>query len=125
LSRLKRRGEEPKHGPRLLVFDLKTGKELTLSDEPTDKRKYTVRLYFTEPDGLKAGERRFSVAILGREVLKDFDIVKESGGPGRALMREFKGITAAEEMTVTFRVGVGSPLLCGIEILAEETQGKK
>jgi outer membrane protein assembly factor BamB len=105
-----------------------SGITVTLSDEPTDQRQYTVRLYFAEPDGLKAGQRRFSVAILGREVLKDFDIVKESGGPNRLVMREFRGIVASVEMAVTFQAGppgVAGPLLCGIEILAEEAQRKK
>lgn len=33
VSRLKRRGEEPKHKPRLVVFDLKTGSELWSTEE--------------------------------------------------------------------------------------------
>jgi outer membrane protein assembly factor BamB len=33
LGRLKRRGEEPKHGPRLVAFALQTGKELWTNDE--------------------------------------------------------------------------------------------
>jgi outer membrane protein assembly factor BamB len=33
VSRLKRRGEEPKHKPRLVVFDLKTGAEVWSSEE--------------------------------------------------------------------------------------------
>jgi outer membrane protein assembly factor BamB len=33
LSRLKRRGEEPPHKPRLVAFDLKTGKELWSTDQ--------------------------------------------------------------------------------------------
>jgi len=33
VSRLKRRGEEPKHKPRLIVFDLKTGQELWSTEE--------------------------------------------------------------------------------------------
>jgi outer membrane protein assembly factor BamB len=86
---------------------------------------YTVRLYFAEPDGLKAGERVFSVAIQGKEVVKDFDIVKESGGGNRTLMREFTGIAAIDELTLTFRATTGAALLCGVEILAEPPKGKK
>jgi hypothetical protein len=33
-----------------------------------------VRLYFAEPDRLKAGERVFGVSLQGQEVVKDLDI---------------------------------------------------
>ena len=87
-------------------------------------RKYTVRLYFAEPDDVQSGQRLFDIAIQGREVVKGFDIVKESEGPRRSLVREFKGIFAIDDLTVTFRpvagAAVSSPVLCGIEILADE-----
>ena len=105
-----------------------SGITVNLSDEAAERRKYTVRLFFAEPDRLKVGERVFHVSILGREVLKDFDIVKESGGSNRSVVREFKDIVVSDELTVTFRAvppSVAAPLLCGIEILAEEPQGKK
>jgi outer membrane protein assembly factor BamB len=92
-------------------------------------RKYTVRLVFAEPDNLPAGKRLFDVAIQGKEVLSGFDVAKEAGGAGRSLVREFKGILAREEIAVRFAPTAGAeiavPLLCGIEILAEEPAEKQ
>jgi hypothetical protein len=94
-----------------------------LSAARTSPHKYTVRLYFVEPDGLKPGQRLFDVVVQGQEMLKGFDIAKESGGPMRALVREFKGVAAAEELVVPFRPTPGAQVeaavLCGVEIIAE------
>jgi hypothetical protein len=85
--------------------------------------KYTVRLHFVEPDRVQAGERVFHVSLQGREVLRDFDIVKEAGGSNRALVREFSGIAAREELVVGLTPAAAArisvPILCGIEIVAE------
>jgi outer membrane protein assembly factor BamB len=84
-------------------------------------RTYTVRLYFIEPDRLPPGRRRFDVALQGRPVLKDFDISREAGGPNRTLVKEFKGIKVAKELTVTLRPSdpASVPVLCGVEALAD------
>jgi outer membrane protein assembly factor BamB len=100
---------------------------LKLSNGTLEARNYTVRLYFAEPDDLEAGKRVFNVAIQGHEALKDFDIVKESGGRNRTLVREFTGISATDQLSVTFRAATkdaAPPLLCGIEIVAEEPARK-
>jgi outer membrane protein assembly factor BamB len=101
---------------------------VTLGKE-TAARKYTVRLHFAEPDDVNAGERVFDVLLQKQEVLRGFDIVKESGGRNRALVREFRGVSAGDTLTVAFRQapGVAAPaLLCGVEIVAETTeQGKQ
>ncbi|MBL8799492.1 MAG: PQQ-binding-like beta-propeller repeat protein [Planctomycetia bacterium] len=87
------------------------------------ERLYTVRLHFAEPDGLKAGQRPFSIAIQGQTVLADFDIAREAGGPGRCVVKEFKGVKIAKELTLTFTPSPGAevkvPLICGLELLAE------
>src|SRR5262249_49491773 len=89
-----------------------------LSKQPT-KATYTVRLHFLEPDRLPPGQRVFSVALQGQEVLKDFDIARAAGGPNRAVVREFRGIAVRTGLTVTFRPSasapVGAAVLCGIE----------
>ncbi|HXG11654.1 MAG TPA: PQQ-binding-like beta-propeller repeat protein, partial [Gemmataceae bacterium] len=90
-----------------------------LAEQADSERCYTVRLHFVEPDRLKPGQRVFSVALQGQEVLKDFDIVKEAGGPNRALVKEFKGVKAANDLRVTLTPTAGEPVLCGIEIVAE------
>ena len=87
--------------------------------------RYTVRLHFAELDDVKPGQRVFDVKLQGQTVLKDFDILKEAKAPLTALVKEFKGIKAAEALTLEFVSAAkdatpeNAPLLCGLE-LAEE-----
>ncbi|MBM4018492.1 MAG: hypothetical protein FJ288_09235 [Planctomycetes bacterium] len=83
-------------------------------------RRFTVRLYFAEPEERKAGERVFSVAIQGKEALRDFDIVREAGGPRRGVVKEFKGVEAGGGVVVTLVPRAGRTLLCGLEIAGGE-----
>jgi outer membrane protein assembly factor BamB len=96
-----------------------TSATLTLGDKGGPLRNYTVRLYFVEPDSFKAGERVFGVGLQGRQVLKDFDIIREAGEPNRVVVKEFKGVRVWNELTVSLSPSVGIPVLCGIEITAE------
>jgi outer membrane protein assembly factor BamB len=88
------------------------------------KMTYTVRLHFLEPDRLPPGQRVFSVALQGKEVLKDFDIACVAGGPNRAVVREFRGVPVTHGLRVTLRPSPIAPVraavLCGIEVRAEE-----
>ena len=89
----------------------------------SQSRRYTVRLHFIEPDGLLPGERRFDVTLQGQQVLSELDIAQEAGGPARALVKEFRGVQVKKDLTVTLTPGAGaktgSPVLCGIEVVAE------
>ncbi|MBI2438056.1 MAG: hypothetical protein HYV36_04485, partial [Lentisphaerae bacterium] len=70
---------------------------------PVAPRAFTVRLHFAEPDAnAQPGERVFDVKLQGQTVLKSFDIVKASGAPRTALIKEFKGIKAAGELALEF-----------------------
>ena len=84
---------------------------------------YTVRLYFAEPEPLRAGQRVFSVLIQGKTVLADFDVAREAGGPQRALVRQFPGVGVTGELTVGLRGSKATPehppILCAIEATAE------
>jgi hypothetical protein len=85
-------------------------------------RPYTVRLYFAEIEGCEIGRRLFNVSLQDRQVLEAFDIVKEAGGANRPVVKEFKGIKVKDDLRVTLTpasAGQASPLLCGIEIIAE------
>lgn len=86
-------------------------------------RPYTVKLYFAELDNLPAGKRVFNVEIGGKQVLADFDVVKEAGGPARTLIKEFKGITAQGNLIVRLTPAAGAevraPILAGLELIAE------
>jgi len=86
-----------------------------------DTAAYTIRLYFAEPRAdAKVGERAFSVKLQGKEALRDFDVVKEAGGPRRGIVEEFKNVRVADVLTVELRAKAGAPLLCGLEAVIEK-----
>ena len=49
-----------------------------------------VELFFADTYWSEAGRRVFDVALNGQTVLENFDIVKESGGKGRVLVKSFE-----------------------------------
>lgn len=87
---------------------------VTLDKDAKAATPYTVRLYFMEPT---ERARRFGVSLQGAEVLKDFDILREAGGPLRSVVKEFKGVSAAKELKIAF---TGEAILSGVEIEAEQ-----
>ena len=92
--------------------------------EPAEPRLYTVRLCFAEPAEKAPGERVFDVSIEGRRVLKDFDVVKAAGGPGRSVVKEFRSVRLGEALKLELAPSPSAPkckpLLCGVEIVAEK-----
>ena len=83
---------------------------------------HTVRLHFAEPEGLKTGERVFSVSLQGKIVLENFDVAKEAGGAMRAVVKEFKGVGVADAVDIKLipiAGKKGGPILSGVEIFAE------
>ena len=93
---------------------------VTLAEKAAAARPCTVRLHFAEPAAsAKAGERVFTVSLQGKDVLRDFDIVKAAGGPRRAIVKEFRNVKIAGDLTVEFTAKTGKPLVCGIEVVAE------
>ena len=92
-----------------------TSLTLTLDKAAKEEQNYTVRLHFVEPDGLAAGQRTFDVTLQGQEILKDFDICREAGGPDKSLVKEFT-VAASTELKLKFARKKGLPLLCGLEV---------
>jgi outer membrane protein assembly factor BamB len=80
-------------------------------------RAYTVRLHFLEPDGLEPGKRTFNVSLQDEVVLEKFDVSREAGGPGKPLVKQFKGVLASTELVLTFE---GPAVLSGVELTAED-----
>jgi outer membrane protein assembly factor BamB len=97
------------------------------SQEPLLKVDYpplphTVRLHFSEPEGLAPGVRVFDVALQGKIVLESVDIAKETGAAGGTLVREVRGVVIGGELRVQLTSCAGSkapPVLCGIEFIAD------
>jgi len=83
-------------------------------------RAYTVRLHFCEPENLKAGQRVFDVRLGGKSVLEEFDVVATTGVRRKAIVREFKKVSATTELTIDLVARTGIPILNGVEIVAED-----
>ena len=98
--------------------------EISLS-QPAEKDSYTVKLHFAELENRKPGERLFHVRLQGREVLHDFDIAQEAGGVDTPVVKTFAKIPVEGVLTVEcIPSSPGTkapPLLCGIEIVLEES----
>ncbi|MBI5722402.1 MAG: PQQ-binding-like beta-propeller repeat protein [Planctomycetes bacterium] len=92
---------------------------LSLAQDDAKARPYTVRLYFAEPDEVKADERVFSISVQDQIKIEDLDIVRETGGPRRLLVKELKGINVKGELKITFTPKNGAALICGVEAIAE------
>jgi hypothetical protein len=87
---------------------------------PAQRRPFTVRLYFAEPQELPPAARVFSVTLAGREVLHNFDIVREAGRACQGLVREFRGIPLTDALELGFHAHTSKPaLISGVELIEE------
>lgn len=84
-------------------------------------RPHTVRLHFLEPDAnVQPGERKFDVVLQGQTVLRDLDVVAESGGAMREVVKSLPRIAIGDRLTVELRPKSSrEPVLSGIEIAVE------
>jgi len=65
----------------------------------------------------------FDVSLQDRQVLRDFDMAKTAGGSMGAIVREFRGVTADGQLTITLKRRSNRPtVLCGIEIVREQQE---
>ena len=96
---------------------------IALAKEADYKGIYTVRLYFAEPEQGQASGRIFDVAIEGRKVLAEFDIVAEAGGSRRSVVKEFSDVRIGRDLTIILTASGSAKgcktLLCGVELIAE------
>jgi hypothetical protein len=90
--------------------------------EPPKPRRFTVRLHFAELDDPQPGRRVFDVALQGKTVLDNLDILREAGGKDRALVKEFRDVEASDQIVIDLtphrQPGDGGlpPLISGIEV---------
>lgn len=93
---------------------------VSLDDEdPAEQRPYTVRLYFSETEGVPAGERVFDVSVQDGPTITNLDVAAETDESDRVLVKEFQEIQAGRELKITLTSSVGRTVLCGVEIVAE------
>ena len=82
---------------------------------------YTVRLHFAETyEGIEAaGERVFSVKINGQAALTDLDVLKETGGLAKPLVKTVAGLEVPDgTIKIEFVANVQNPEINAIEVLA-------
>lgn len=116
--RRKAEEEEPKW--RLAASGALGVESVTIPLGRKEDASYTVRLCFAEPENFQAGQRVFDISVQGKPVFKDFDIVKEAGGPNRIVVKETQGVEASDQLQVTLKANAGKTLICGIQVLLEE-----
>jgi len=105
------------------IGNIPTWEEDKIEGAFEEPKPYTVRFYFAEIAGCRAGRRIFDVSLQGKKVLNDFDIAEEAGGTNRSVVREFRGILVKDDLRITLtpaEAAQAQPLLNGIEIIAEE-----
>ncbi|MBA7483213.1 Outer membrane protein assembly factor BamB [subsurface metagenome] len=97
-----------------------------LLSKADESAEYTVRLYFADFDNEQAGKRPFDIKLQGQVVLDGFDIVREAGGPCKAIVRQFRGIAVSDNLEIelvaqdkNLSSKNGVPVLCGVEVLRE------
>ncbi len=86
--------------------------------EDDQVRRYDLRLHFAEPAEIKPGQRVFSVAVEGRPVIANLDIVRAAGGVQKPLVRELKHVEVQGALDISFSASRGKPLVCGVELIA-------
>ena len=94
-------------GARRVILAVKEGKT------------YTVKLHLLEPDALAVGQRVFDVALQNKRVLRDFDIVKQTGGPRRATTQVFTTYADDAKIVIDLKPKTSRPaVLSGVEVIA-------
>ncbi|MFA5206687.1 MAG: malectin domain-containing carbohydrate-binding protein, partial [Lentisphaeria bacterium] len=85
-----------------------------LAELPDDA--YTLELGFCDGYSTEAGQRLFDVVVNGETVLPEFDIVREAGGPRRAVSRTFAVRPQQGGITVDFVWRLTSPSLSRLRL---------
>ena len=102
---------------------------IRLAKKSGKERSYTVRLYFADPEDLLPNNRVFNISIQGKQVLKNLDIIKETGASYKTLVKEFKNILIKDNLNVEFNpsdiLNKNAPIISGIEIFTEEIDNLK
>ena len=96
---------------------------------PVATGKYAVTLYFAEtyfgpenPGRSGAGSRLFDLYCNGREILHNFDILKEAGGANRALAKTFRDLVPNPQgkLILTFVPVKNYACINAIQVTSEE-----
>jgi hypothetical protein len=77
-----------------------------------------------ELESIAEGERIVNVEVQGKQVLKNFDIIKEAGGIERDIVKTIEGIRVKDKLIIRFIPSKSAPnskaILSGIEIISND-----
>jgi len=90
---------------------------------PVANGEYGVTLRFAEIQYWVAGQRIFNVSINNQTVLSNFDVLAQTGGPQRAIDRQFPVSVTNGQITIQLTRVVAEPALNGLEITTASTTG--
>jgi outer membrane protein assembly factor BamB len=94
--------------------------EITLAkDQTVPESTYTVKLYFSELENKKPGERVFDISIQDTKVAEGFDIVAEAGKPDKEVVKQYHGIKAGQSLKLDLVPVRGNTIISGIELIQE------
>jgi len=89
------------------------------------ERKYTVRLHFAETGAYIADRPAFDVELQGELVLSGSALVKEASGAGRAVVKEFRSVSAGGKLTLSLVPGADAGSKTKLWLCAMEVQALK
>lgn len=117
-------GEAVRTDPAGLASVFRSSRRVALRPDESGRGTCTVRLHFAELSGAAPGERVFSIRLQGKTAADNVDVVKEAGGPHKALVKTFPGISAGRTLDVEFvpastQNEKALPILNGIEVISE------
>ncbi len=92
--------------------------QISLAEKNNKQDTYTIKLYFAELD--QNTSSNFDISIQGNIVSRNINIIKESKGKNKTLIKEFNGITVNDLLEIEFHTINGTKsILSGIEIAKE------
>ncbi len=98
--------------------------EILLSGTPMENTFYTIKLYFSELENVRAGERMFHVLLQDSVALKNFDIRAEAKELHTPIVKTISDIKVEQALTIecvpASALCKSPPLLCGIEIIQQQ-----
>lgn len=90
----------------------------------SSERRYTVRLFFAEPEDVAPGERVFDIKLQGKTILSAFDVRETAGSRKRTIVKEFRDVAVTEELQVELvpdpKCKFPNAILSGVEVQAQE-----
>ncbi len=81
--------------------------------------RYTVRLFFAEPNNLIPGDRVQTVSLQGKAVLRDFDVRSQAGSSMHGIVRQIQDVQVEDVLIMNLLATKGQSLISGLEVIRQ------